>query len=314
MYEAHFGLRERPFSLLPDPAFLFPSKRHAMALTMLEYALETQAGITLVTGDIGMGKTTLVRRLLNQMGEAVAVGLINNTHRAFGGLLQWVNLAFSLPHDGLDDVALFRRFQDFMVEQYAHGRRTVLIIDEAQNLDATALEEVRVLSNINADKDQVLQLILVGQPELRQTLRRPELEQFVQRIAVDYHLSPLAPEETDEYIAHRLHVAGGAPGLIDRFARRFIHYQAGGVPRIINTLCDMALVYAYAEQRAGVDLDTVEAVVRDKVDAGLFGAGKALRENGASFAEVQSAQLRKSLEQVREDLTGGAPLGQARAE
>jgi len=302
MYEQFFGFRERPFSLLPDPSFLFFGRRHGMAATMLEYAVESHAGITLVTGDIGMGKTTLVRYLLNRLGEGVAVGLINNTHRSFGELLQWVNLAFGLPHEGREKVTLFHNFQNHLIEQYAQGLRTVLIVDEAQNMDAATLEELRVLSNINADKDQLLQLILVGQPELRATLRRPELEQFVQRIAVDYHLPPFEPEETEAYIGHRLEHAGGRADLFDRFAKRFVHHQSGGVPRVINTLCDMALVYAFAEQRPGVTVELVHAVVQDRVANGLFGAGRRSRspsEEEAGYARQEQAHLLAALQKAQ---------------
>lgn len=302
MYESFFGFSERPFSLLPDPSFLYPSKRHSMAATMLEYAIESQVGITLVTGDIGMGKTTLVRHLLNRLGDDVAVGLINNTHRSFGELLQWVNLAFELPYEGKDKVTLFQNFQNHLIAQFAAGKRTILIVDEAQNMEPATLEELRVLSNINADKYQVLQLILVGQPELRETLRKPELEQFVQRIGVDYHLPPFEPEETEAYISHRLVHAGGSDSLFDRFAKRFIHHQAGGVPRVINTLCDMALVYAYADQKSHIDVELVHAVVQDKIANGLFGTGrrgKGSSAEDAAFARQEQAHLLAAMQKAR---------------
>lgn len=290
MYESFFGFKERPFSLLPDPSFLFPSRRHAMAATMLEYAIESQAGITLVTGDIGMGKTTLVRHLLNRLGDSVAVGLINNTHRSFGELLQWVNLAFDLPYEGKDKVALFQAFQNHLIQEYAKGRRTILIVDEAQNMDSATLEELRVLSNINADKFQVLQLILVGQPELRSTLRRAELEQFVQRIGVDYHIAPFDENESSAYIQHRLRCVGGNPNLFSAEAERFIHNQAGGVPRVINSLCDMALVYAYADQLPSVSLDLVTSVIKDKIDNGLFGTARIATEAAPEQLEFTARQ------------------------
>lgn len=291
MYQDFYGFRVMPFALSPDPSFLFLSERHRMAWTMLEYGLMSRASFVLITGEIGTGKTTLVRHLMNQMGDDSTVGLISNTHRAFGDLLQWVSLAFNLPIEGLDKVTLFRRFQDFMIDQYARGKRTVLIVDEAQNMSAETLEELRVISNINSEQDLVLQVLLIGQPELRRTLRRPDLEQFAQRIGVDYHLRPFAtPEETDSYISHRLVVAGGRPDTFDPVAKRFIHHQSGGVPRIINTLCDMSLVYGFAEQKHEIFADLVFAVVNDKINNGLFGAGKRAGVNGPDTVDPEDAE------------------------
>lgn len=264
MYERFYGFKERPFTLLPDPGFLFLSRRHAMALAMLEYGLANASGITVMTGEIGSGKTTLLRHLLNRLGADTSVGLISNTHHAFGELLEWVLLAYGLEFRGKSKAEMYRDMVDFMVGQYARGRRTLLIVDEAQNMDPPTLEELRVLSNVNADKDQVIQLVLVGQPELRGTLRRPELAQFAQRVATDYHLEPLEAGETDAYIRHRLGVAGGEPELFEPDARAFVHRQSGGVPRLINSLCDMALVYGYAAQSPRIGLELLEEVVEDR--------------------------------------------------
>ena len=270
MYEAFYGLREKPFSLLPDPAFLYLSRKHQLTLTMLEYGLANQAGFTVISGGIGTGKTTLIRHLLNNMEQDTTVGLISNTHRSFGDLLQWVLLAYDLECKDKDQVSMYRTFVDFMIREYAEQRRTILIVDEAQNMAAETLEELRMLSNINADKDQVLQVILVGQQELRDTLRRPELVQFAQRIAVDYHLTPLDARETAAYIAHRLQVAGGPPNLFEDEAGAAVYRYSGGVPRLINLLCDTALVYGFAEQRPTIDASLVIDVARDKQQGGIF--------------------------------------------
>jgi len=268
MYQAYYGFREKPFSLQPDPAFLYLGKRHGMAMTMLEYGLMNRAAITVITGEIGSGKTTLIRRLLDEIEDDVSVGLISNTHRSFGELLQWISLAFDLEYKDREKVELYQGFIDYLVGQYAQNRRTVLIVDEAQNMDPLTLEELRLISNVNADKDQVLQLILVGQPELRDTLRRPDLEQLAQRVSVDYHLMPLEAEETEKYIQHRLTVAGGDPELFEEQARRFIHEQADGIPRLINTLCDTALVYGFATQQARISVDLVQEIIADKIRNG----------------------------------------------
>ena len=270
MYESYYQFREKPFSLLPDAGFLYLSKQHRMALTLLEYGLMNQAGFTVISGDIGTGKTTLIRQLLGNLDPLVTVGLISNTHQTFGDLMQWIALAFDLPHQGRDKVQLYHDFMDFIIQEYAQGRRTVLIVDEAQNMSAETLEELRMLSNVNADKDQVLQVILVGQRELRDTLQRPDLVQFAQRIGVDYHLQPLTGEETADYIQHRCTVAGGNPNLFSQQARQAIYEYTGGIPRLINLLCDTALVYGYAEQREYIDAKLVGDAARDKQQGGLF--------------------------------------------
>ena len=274
MYEKYFGFAERPFSLNPDPAFLYRGRKHGTAAAMLEYGLLNDAPMIVISGEIGSGKTTLIRHLLNQLDATTTVGLISNTHKAFGELIQWVCVAFGLEHEGKDKVTLYRRFMDFLIHEYAKGKRTVLIVDEAQNMDTDTLEELRLISNINADKNLVLQLILVGQPELRATLHQPRMEQFAQRIAVDYHLEALELKETREYIQHRLTVAGGNKNLFLPDAILAIFQHAAGVPRLINSLCDSALVYAYAEGRLRVTGRIVNELVAEKKAKGLFGAGK----------------------------------------
>lgn len=270
MYESFYGFREKPFSLLPDSGFLYLSSKHRMALTLLEYGLMNQAGFTVISGDIGTGKTTLIRQLLNQIDAAIRVGLISNTHQAFGDLMQWIALAFDLPREGKNKVELYRDFMDFIIDEYARGRRTVLIIDEAQNMSAETLEELRMLSNVNADKDQVLQVILVGQRELRETLQRPDLVQFAQRIGVDYHLDPLDSEESRIYISHRCTTAGGQADLFTDAACQAVYEATGGVPRLINLLCDTALVYGYAGQLEHLDAPLIREVAEDKQRGGLF--------------------------------------------
>ena len=270
MYENFYRLREKPFSLLPDPSFLYPSPKHRMALVLLEYSLMNQAGFSVITGEIGTGKTTLIRQLLNQIDRDVTVGLISNTHRSFGELLQWILMAFNLEYAGKDKVGLYQTFIDFLIKEYARNRRTVLIIDEAQNMAPETLEELRMLSNVNVDKNQVLQVFLIGQAGLRDLLRRPDLEQFAQRISVDYHLEPLNEQETHDYIRHRLTVAGGDPGLFDEAACQAVFRNCRGVPRLINLLCDTSLVFGYAEQVKRITADLVEDVAREKRKGGLF--------------------------------------------
>lgn len=270
MYENFYGFSEKPFSLLPDPTFLYLSPKHQKALTMLQFGMMNQAGFTVITGEIGSGKTTLIRQLLSEVTDDVTVGLVSNTHRSFGELLQWVLLAFGLEYRDKKKVELYQTLADFIVKEYSNDRRTVLIIDEAQNLDVDALEELRMLSNINSDKDQFLQLILVGQPHLRDTLRRPEMHQFAQRIAVDYSLATLTLEETWQYIRHRLKVAGGDPNLFDTKACAAVYYYTSGTPRLVNSLCEQSLVVGFAEQKKRIDVDIVCDVVRERQKGGIF--------------------------------------------
>ncbi|HEU5047107.1 MAG TPA: AAA family ATPase [Rickettsiales bacterium] len=268
MYESFYGLSGRPFSLLPDAAFLYPSARHKRVISLLEYGSVTQAGIIVISGEIGAGKTTAIRYYLKGLGQDVAVGLITNTSQSFGSMLQWVVTAFALDDTG-DDVKLYNRFVDFLVAQYAKGKRTVLIMDEAQNLTVPMMEDLRMLSNVNNDKDQLLQIVLSGQPSLLNTLKHPDLHQLVQRVAIHCHLTPLSARETANYIRHRLGVVGGAPELFDDTACAAVYFFTGGVPRLINLLCDHSLAYAFAEDMEQVRFQTVIEVVADRDSAGL---------------------------------------------
>ncbi len=245
MYEAFFGLREKPFSLLPDPSFLFLSQQHQEALTLLEYGLLNQAGFIVLTGEIGAGKTTLMRYLLHRLDTDVTVGLISHTHQSLGELMEWICLAFDIRIAGGNKLDQHHTFLDFLIDQYAKGKRVLLIVDEAQNLGVEKLEELRLLSNINADKDLVLQIMLLGQPQLRKLLQHADLEQFVQRVAASYHLGRLNALETERYIQHRIFIAGGQHEIFTRDACHAVHHYSNGVPRLINLICDTAMVHAY---------------------------------------------------------------------
>lgn len=271
MYESFYGLREKPFSIQPDPDFLYMGKRHSLAYTMLQYALENRAGFTVICGEIGCGKTTLIRRLLKDLGDEVVVGLVTNTHTDQADLTEWIMLAFGLPYSRLTPVSRYDAFQRFLIHEYGQGRRVVLIVDEAQNLSASAMESLRMLSNINADKDQLLQIILVGQPQLRDLLKRPELQQFAQRVAADFFIPPLNTVEVGDYIDHRLKVAGRDRQLFTPLATAKIARAAGGIPRSVNILCDTALVYGYAEEARLIDVHVVDEVLRDRSQYGVLG-------------------------------------------
>ena len=263
MYEKLYGFKERPFSMLPDPSFLYLGEKHSAAFALLEYGLMSKAGFTVITGEVGSGKTTLVRHLLNQTHDDVTVGLISNTHEDMGHLLKWVLLAFNQKYDYDCQVALYDAFRRFLIDQYAKYRHSVLIIDEAQNLQPKVLEELRMLSNINADKHLVLQLILVGQPQLREQLNSPDLLQFRQRISVRYHLPALSEDDTLAYIRHRIRCAGCENELFTKGAIDIIYQASEGIPRAINLLCDTALVYGYAKKRPSIDAEIIQAVLAD---------------------------------------------------
>jgi len=301
MYEKFYGLRGKPFSLLPDPEFLYLSDKHRMALTLLEYGLWNQASFSVITGEIGAGKTTLIRHLLNQLDSDIVVGLISNTHSSFGELLEWILLAFNIDYSGKDKVGMYKAFVDFLIHEYASNRRAILIIDEAQNMSHQALEELRMLSNVNAEKDQVLQVILVGQPGLREHLRDPSLEQFAQRIAVDYHLGTLSLEETRNYIHHRIEVAGGDPELFTDEACEVIFQHSGGTPRLINILCDTTLVYGYAEQSTRIDVRLVSDVARDKQAGSILPLRQAQAGSGGDDhgGGSKATSLRKGKKKLR---------------
>ncbi|MFT4583117.1 MAG: general secretion pathway protein A [Gammaproteobacteria bacterium] len=265
MYEQHFQLQEKPFSLLPDPSYLYLSEIHRTALAVLEYGLNDQAGFTVVSGEIGCGKTTLVRHLLDRIDAAITIGLMTSTYQSVDDILQWVLLAFDIESPRLEKAERVRIFENFVRSKYAQKQRTVLIVDEAQNLGTKALEELRMLSNINVGKDHMFQLILLGQPELVATLQLPELCQFAQRVSVDYFIETLTEKETTAYVRHRISQAGGARSIFRNNSYPAIFNYSRGVPRLINLICDTALVYAFGNRRKTVTADIVERVIAEKM-------------------------------------------------
>ena len=224
----------------------------------------------MITGEVGSGKTTRRRELLRNLSKESTVGLISNAHSSFGDLFQWILMAFDISTDAQDKASRCKVLVDFLIQNYADNKKTILIIDEAQNMDAETLEELRLISNINADKHLVLQLVLVGQPELLEMLQRQELRQLAQRVSVDYKLTGLGYKETAAYIRHRLVVAGGKIDTFDKYAIATIYYYSGGIPRLINTLCDFSLVFGFSEALKKINLEITLDVIRGKLYGGIF--------------------------------------------
>ena len=273
MYAAHFGLKREPFSIAPDPRYLFMSERHREALAHLLYGVRGGGGFVLLTGEIGAGKTTVCRCFLEQVPKRCNVAYIFNPKLTALELLQSVCEEFRIEvHAHAAGGATLKDHVDalneFLLRTHATGQNNVLIIDEAQNLSIDVLEQLRLLTNLETNERKLLQIILIGQPELRDMLLKPELEQLAQRVVARFHLDPLAEEETAHYIKHRLSVAG-MHGLIpfDRDARHRIFEITRGVPRRINLLCDRALLGAYASGRQRVDKAIVEKAAREVFDA-----------------------------------------------
>ncbi len=289
MYENYYGLSEKPFSLLPDPDYLYLSRHHQKALTLLEYGILNQAGFCVISGQAGAGKTTLIRHLLNRFDKDTTIGLLSNTHESFEELLAWILMSFDLPYQNKSKTELYQCFVDFLIDQYAKKHHTVLIIDEAQNMSPAALEELRMLSNVNADKDQLLQMILMGQPKLLQNLQRPELRQFAQRIAVDYRLEAINENETCAYIRHRLKVAGAEADIFDDSACQAVYKHSRGLPRLINLLCDTALVYGYAEDIKVIDENIINDVVKERDENTILPHYHELNEETA-FTEIKAEE------------------------
>ncbi len=249
MYEAFFNLKAKPFELLPDPRFIFLSRAHKKAITYLDYGIRERAGFILLTGDVGSGKTTLIRNLLATHGDKIVLARLFNTSVTSDQLLAMINDDFGLVTLGKDKISLLRDLNEFLVHQYATGRQPVLIIDEAQNLSPELLEEVRMLSNLETSDGKLLQIILAGQPELRSTLALPELLQLRQRISINCNLSALSQAESEQYILHRLTVAGDATtATFEPEAFELIYRYSRGIPRLVNIICDFLLLSAFAEE------------------------------------------------------------------
>jgi type II secretory pathway predicted ATPase ExeA len=270
MYKSFYGLQTKPFALLPDSDFLYPGSTHRAAYSLLEYGLLNEAPFMVLTGDPGMGKTSLLQKLISEHGGKHSIGLVTNARYDIEHLLPWILLSLGLSKKQLDPVEGYHLFSEFLVQESKQHRRVILLIDEAQSLGTELLEELRLLSNLNNGRPLKLQIILSGQPALHTLLQGADMTQFAQRIVVDYHLEPLSEVETGECIRHRLKIAGGHPSLFTDKACAVVHRLTRGNPRLINQVCDMALTYGFSEQAKVITAKFVAQAALERSKGGIL--------------------------------------------
>jgi putative secretion ATPase (PEP-CTERM system associated) len=296
MYEKYFQLRERPFALSPDPEYLYPSKVHQEALSYLRYGVEGHAGFVVITGEIGSGKTTMLQSLLRRLDSSTTVARIMNTMLDPRELLEAVLLDFDIDPSGMSKPVLLKALASFLVQQRQAGRLTILVIDEAQNLSLPALEEIRMLSNLETEKSKLIQIIMIGQPQLREKLALPQLEQLRQRITVSYHLQPLDAEETANYVNHRLkRAATGTPVQFAREVTDLIHRRSHGVPRMINVIADATLLFAYGVDRRDIDVGIAQEALAELDATGILASYATEASEAATATSVSVAETEEAL-------------------
>ena len=273
MYEKFYGLRQRPFTLTPNPDFLYLSRVHQEALAHLRLGVESQAGFVSLTGEVGAGKTTVLQALLRTLDRRVTVARLVNTLLEPRELLEAILIDLGAEAVPPSKPAMLRDLAVTLVEQRRQGRRVLIVIDEAQNLSYAALEELRMLSNLETETSKLMQIILSGQPELRDRLATPDLDQLSQRITVRYHLMPLDADDTHEYINYRLKQAAlDDPMVFGRELTSAVHERSGGLPRLINVICDAAMMAGYGEDRQVITGSLLATVIRELEEGGQLGS------------------------------------------
>ncbi|RNC67202.1 MAG: ATPase [Desulfuromonadales bacterium] len=310
MYEEFFNLSIKPFELVPNPEFLFLSKSHKKAITYLDYGIRERVGFILLTGEIGSGKTTILRNLIKGIRDKVVLSKVFNTRVSSEQLIAMINEDFGLEVAGKERIALLRELNEYLVEQYARGNQPILIIDEAQNLSPELLEEVRLLSNLETDRSKLLQIILVGQPELRKMLNSPELRQLRQRIGVSCHIKPLSLTETGDYILHRLEKAGNRDAVsLPAETVEVIYQFSRGIPRLINIICDFLMISAFAEQSQDISVELVREVVGELEEDANYWGDEPATVPAAISAGANGIEIDSRLERVEEALVSLARQG-----
>ena len=305
-YLSHFNLQEQPFRLTPDPDFIYWSKQHARAKAYMESTIWLADGFVVITGEIGSGKTTLLQSFLSELDDDVVYAVVSQTQLTPTQFLQAVLTEFGFKPFNKRKVELLDMLNMFLIEQYSNGKKVVLIVDEAQNLTHKVLEEIRMISGIETHKEKVLRIILAGQPELRDSLESPGLKQLVQRVRLRFHLGPLDRREMHEYVDHRLGVAGAETRLFEEDAFETIHRYTGGVPRLINTLCDTALLCAFADEKITVGLDDVMAAVAElnweehESNTGIYDKLQQIQQREVNSSDVTRIEVRTDGETVQE--------------
>jgi len=264
MYRKFYNIKEKPFNTTSDPSFLFLSKKHEEALTHLIYGIEERKGFLEITGEVGTGKTTLCRALLNKLNGTTKTAFILNPDLSQLQLLQVMLEDFGLEVEKKTKMHIFNQLNKFLLEQLYCGNNVVVIIDEAQNLKTPTLEQIRLLSNLETEKEKLFQIVLVGQPELRTKLNSPQLRQLRQRIAIRYHILPLVKDEVKKYIDHRLAVAGSTGDVtFEEKAIDLIYNYSGGVPRLINIICDKALLLGFVLEVSEITYDIISKSIKE---------------------------------------------------
>lgn len=263
MYIDYFGLRDYPFRITPDTDYLYMSTAHSRAKAYMEYAIFNREGFVVITGEIGSGKTTLIKKLLTEITDDVIVAKIFQTQLDEVELLQAILVEFGLNPFSAKKVELLNMLNQFLVNSYLDGKQVLLIIDDAQNLSKRVLEEITMLSGVETQKEKILHVILAGQPELNHKLEAPDMEQLLQRVSLRYHVRALSLEETSEYVEHRLKIAGSDKNIFTNDLYPMIHEYTGGIPRLINTLCDTVLTCAYADNKPVIDLAELSSALKE---------------------------------------------------
>ncbi len=313
MYEDFYELSERPFRLAPDPQYIYWTTQHRRAFEMLLLGIRRLAPITVVTGEVGSGKTTLIREFLRTADNDLTIGLLSNVIGDQADLYRWIMMALDEPAAAGDRPGLARQLEELLLREYAAGRRTVLIVDEAQNLSDEGLEALRLATNINSGKDALLLLVLVGQPQLRQRLAARQLRQLRQRVGASFHLEAMTRAETRDYVRFRLETAGGSPDIFDDAALAVIHAEAGGVPRVVNTLCDLCLVMGFADGTRHLTGPYVTAVIEEARDQNVLATLSQSHERARPSPASDAARDRLKLVGGAAATTGGsAPAPPAR--